>query len=100
MKNIVLLCAAGMSTGMMVDNMREEATKAGIQCNINAHSISEAATVAADADCILLGPQVKFQLNKIKGMFPDKHVDAIDMLAYGMMDGKAVLDKAMELIGK
>jgi len=100
MKNIVLLCAAGMSTGMMVDNMKEEAKKAGIECNINAYSISEAAKVATDANCILLGPQVKFQLNKIKGIFPDKPVEAIDMLAYGMMDGKAVLDRAMELIEK
>lgn len=100
MKNIVLLCAAGMSTGMMVENMREEAKKASIECNINAYSISEAAKVATDADCILLGPQVKFQLNKIKGIFPDKPVEAIDMLAYGMMDGKSVLDRAMAIVAK
>lgn len=100
MKNIVLLCAAGMSTGMMVDNMREEAKKAGIECNINAYSISEAATVGTDADCILLGPQVKFQLNKIKSILPNTPIEAIDMLAYGMMDGKAVLDRAMAIIEK
>lgn len=100
MKNIVLLCAAGMSTGMMVDRMREEAKKAGVECDINAYSISEAATVGTNADCILLGPQVKFQLNKIKNIFPDKPIEAIDMIAYGLMDGKSVLDRAMAIMAK
>lgn len=99
MKKIVLLCAAGMSTSMLVNKMKEAAKQDNYECDINAYPISEAATVGADADIVLLGPQVRFQLNKIKNQVPCR-VEAIDMVAYGTMDGKKVLDFAKGIIGE
>lgn len=98
MKNIVLLCAAGMSTSLLVTKMKEAADKKGFECEINAYPMSEAAEKGKDADAILLGPQVQFNLNKVKAMFPDKIVDAIDMQSYGRMDGESVLMKVLEVI--
>lgn len=99
MKKIILLCAAGMSTSMLVTKMREEAAKVGYDCEINAYPMSEAATVGKNADIILLGPQVRFNLNKVKGLCPNTIVEAIDMRTYGRMDGKAVVDFAKSKIG-
>ena len=65
MKKIVLLCASGMSTSMLVRKMKEAAAAEGYECSIDAFSASEAATKAADADVVLLGPQIRFQKNKI-----------------------------------
>jgi PTS system cellobiose-specific IIB component len=48
---------------------------------------------------VLLGPQVRYQLSKIKEDVSCP-VEAIDMAAYGMMDGKAVMKRAVELIGE
>lgn len=96
MKNIVLLCAAGMSTSLLVTKMKEAAEKKGFECDINAYPMSEAADKGKDADAILLGPQVQFNLNKVKAMFPDKIVDSIDMQAYGRMDGESVLVMVVE----
>lgn len=42
MKNILLVCAAGMSTSMLVKRMQDRAGAAGIAANINALAISEA----------------------------------------------------------
>ena len=42
MKNILLVCAAGMSTSMLVKRMQEHAAASGIAVNINALAISEA----------------------------------------------------------
>ena len=60
MKKIVLLCASGMSTSILVNKMKEAAAAAGKDYEIAAYSASEAATKAADADVVLLGPQIRF----------------------------------------
>lgn len=100
MKNIVLLCAAGMSTSMLVRKMREAAEQKGFACQIEAYAISEAARVTPDADAILLGPQVRFNLKKIKEMCPDKIVECIDTRMYGLMQGDKVLEQLMDLLGE
>jgi len=99
MKNIILLCAAGMSTSMLVKKMREAAADCGYECTIEAYSISQAKEKGAKADVVLLGPQVRYQLEDIKAKIPGKPVEAIDMRSYGMMDGKAVIEQAMQLLG-
>ncbi len=59
-----MLCAAGMSTSLLVSRMQEAAQKEGYEAEISAHPISQAAVKAADADVVLLGPQVRFHLAK------------------------------------
>lgn len=98
MKKIVLLCASGMSTSMLVKKMREAAKAAGYECAIDAYSASEAATKAADADVVLLGPQIRFQKDKIAAMLPGVPVEPIDMRTYGRMDGGKVLELARQLM--
>ena len=55
MKKIVLLCAAGMSTSMLVKKMQEAAAAESYECSIAAYPTSEANAKASDADVILLG---------------------------------------------
>lgn len=93
---IVLCCVQGMSTGMMVVKMKKAAEEKGLDADINAYAISEIDEVGKDADIILLGPQVRFQLDNIKAKFPEKKVKAIDSLAYGMMDGKKVIEDVVK----
>lgn len=88
---IVLICSAGMSTSLLVNKMQKAATEQGIEADIAAYPEAEVTKVGGDADIILLGPQVRFELKKIRGLFPDKPVEVIDMKDYGMMNGKKVL---------
>lgn len=99
MKKIVLLCAAGMSTSMLVNKMVQEAKKENYECEINAYAISTVATTGADADIILLGPQVRFRKAEVEKECPGKPVECIDMQAYGTMNGKKVLDKVRSILG-
>ena len=99
MKNIVLMCSQGMSTSMMVQNMREEAEKIGYDCSIEAYSVSELDEVKKTADVILLGPQVKFQLKKLAPKCEGIPMAVIDQMDYGMMNGKKVLKMARKLMG-
>lgn len=98
MKKIVLLCNMGMSTSMMVSKMKEAAEKQNYECEIAAYSLNKLDEVAGDADCILIGPQIKFQLQKVKDKCPDIPVKDIDMVNYGVMNGEAVLAMARTLM--
>lgn len=97
MRNIVLLCANGMSTSMMVKKMQDHARQSGYECQVEAHSIDDVKDYA-DVDIILLGPQVKFQLNKVRSLVHCP-VEVIDMTAYGTMNGAKVLEDARKIIG-
>lgn len=91
MKKIVLLCAAGMSTSLLVTKMKAAAKEERYESEIDAYSLSEAETACIGADIILLGPQVRHNQAKLKGQFPDIPVEVIDMRAYGTMNGKAII---------
>lgn len=99
MKKIVLCCNAGMSTSMLVEKMRQAASAESLDCQIIAYPISEVEEKAKDADVILLGPQVRFELKKVQKLFPDKPVEPIAPTDYGMLKGDQVLKRAKELMG-
>lgn len=99
MRNIVLVCAAGMSTSLLVQKMREAAAAEGYECEINAYALASLAEKGAAADIILLGPQVRYQLNSVKKQFPDKPVDTINMMDYGRLNGKNVIAAVKAALG-
>ena len=47
-KKITLLCAAGMSTSLLVTKMKQAAEKNGWEYDIAAYSLAEAPTVVPD----------------------------------------------------
>lgn len=99
MRKIILLCAGGMSTSVLVKSMEKAAADMGYACEFAAYATSEARDKASDADLILLGPQVRFAKSKIEAQCPGVPVDAIDMRMYGRMDGKGVVEFAKKKLG-
>lgn len=99
MKNILLVCAGGMSTSMLAEKIRAAATARGLEVKVWAVGEQAAADNVGEADVLLVGPQMSFKVPQFQKEFPDTPVAAIDMRAYGMMDGAAVLDAALKLIG-
>ena len=100
MKNILLVCAAGMSTSLLVNKMKAAAKEKGIEINIDALPVSECSSVIDKVDIVLLGPQVRFQKPQVdalvKGRIP---VEVIDMRLYGTMNGKVILDNVLKTLG-
>ena len=101
-KNIMLVCAAGMSTSLLVSKMQKAAEAQGIEADIFANSASEADDVLAkkDVDVLLLGPQVRFMLSQFQKKVEGKGipVDTINMQDYGMVNGEKVLATALQMI--
>lgn len=99
MRNIVLFCAAGMSTSLLVNKMKEAAKADGYDCRIEAFSLAKVPQEGPKADIILLGPQVRFNMNNVQSQCPGVPVEAIDMMDYGMMNGKKVIDQVKKVLG-
>jgi PTS system cellobiose-specific IIB component len=97
-KRIVLFCAGGMSTSLLVNKMRDAAAAAGKNYSIDAYGLAAVDEKGPEADCILLGPQVRYALKQLQAKFPGKPIDGIDMRVYGMMDGKGAIAIARKLL--
>ena len=54
MKNILLVCNAGMSTSMLVQKMQAAAKEQGIEATIQAKSVTDAANEIDKADVLFL----------------------------------------------
>ena len=101
MRKIMLFCAAGMSTSLLVSKMQKEAESRGLNdLKIWAVSVQEYERELPNVDVCLLGPQVRFRLNHAKEL-GGKHnvpVDVISMMDYGSCNGPKVLDQALNLM--
>lgn len=99
MKKILLVCNAGMSTSMLVAKMKKAAEKDGIEVSIEAKPLSDAKAQIQETDIVLLGPQIRYELENVRKIAGSTPVEAIDMKDYGMMNGEKVLKHALEVIG-
>ncbi len=100
MKKITLLCAAGMSTSLLVTKMKQYAESNGYDYEIAAYSLAEAPAQVPSADIVLLGPQVRFNEKKLQQQYPDKIIRCIEMRDYGTMNGEAVVKYARKEMGE
>ena len=99
MIRVLLACSAGMSTSLLVTKMEAYAKEANIDAQIWAISEANLANEITNCDVVLLGPQVRFMLNKAEEIAKPHNVpvEVINMMHYGTCNGKAVLDRAIEL---
>lgn len=94
---IMLACALGMSTGMLVERMREAAKAEGKDYEVWAVDVGS--VDQNEFDVLLLGPQVTYLLSDMEAKYGDKvPVKVIKPVDYGRMNGKAVVKFAEDLI--
>ena len=100
---IMLACAAGMSTSLLVTKMQAAADEKGLDAEIFAAPAPEVDDILSEkkVDVLLLGPQVRYLLDQFTEKLAQKNipVGVIPMVDYGMMNGPQVLALAEELIG-
>src|SRR5690606_26160778 len=97
---ILLCCAAGMSTSLLVKKMQDAARARGVEAEIRSASLDEVARYLDQADVLLLGPQVRYKLAQLKkeGEARGIPVEVIRPEDYGRADGEKVLDFALQLL--
>ena len=96
---VMLVCAMGMSTGMLISHMRDHGEEEDV---FEAKPLGKYKSHLADFDLVLVGPQIRYQFDTIKATCNEagKECELIDMLAYGRMDGKTVVEQAKKILEK
>lgn len=99
---ILLCCSAGMSTSLLVSNMKEAAEKKGINAEIWATSLPKVKDEIEKSDILLLGPQVKYEFEDLKVLTDrsGKKIALINMVDYGRMNGEKVLDETIKILNE
>lgn len=102
MKNILLVCGTGASSGFMAKNIRMAAKEEGVDISVKARSDSAVADYVQEIDLLLVGPHLSYMMNDLKAICDPHNVPValIPRDAYGEPDGEAVLEFAMEILGE
>lgn len=102
-KKIMLACAAGMSTSLLVSKMQKAAEEDGKDYKIWATAASgiQDELDRDHPDVLMLGPQVQYMKDSVKKMTDAAGIPmtVINMQDYGMMNGEKVLETAQKLMG-
>ncbi|MGC3956161.1 MAG: PTS sugar transporter subunit IIB [Propionicimonas sp.] len=94
---VLLICSAGMSTSLLVNNMLKFADP---EDAVDALPFGELEDKIDNYDVVLLGPQIRFKLKEVEAIATahGKPVEVIDMRVYGTMDGKSAIEQARRLL--
>jgi cellobiose PTS system EIIB component len=100
--NILLCCAAGMSTSLLVRKMNRVSIEQGEDNKIWAVPGDVVYKHIQDAEVILLGPQVRHLLPELQKLGQERGipVDIINTVHYGTCNGVEVLEYAKKLKAK
>lgn len=99
MLKILLICTIGVSTQKVEERMREHAKRLDVEVEILAIGDSEKKHLIPEYDIILLGPQIRYTLEDVKELAPDKIVKVMNMQEYGLLRGDLILEDALETVG-
>lgn len=79
-RKVLLICAGGMSTGILMKKMEKYAVENGVELRIEAIGMSAYEEVYKNYDVILLGPQVSYKKAEIEAVtkMPIAVIEAYD----------------------
>ena len=99
-KNILLACGAGASSGFIAQKMRKAAQSRGLEVGIRAISDTEIMENIDGVGVLLIGPHLKHKFAEIESEVAEYQVKTmlIDRKYYATLDGEAVLKQALELM--
>lgn len=96
MLTITLLCNLGMSTGMLIDRIKEAAEAKGISADVDAAPFDKANDRLDHTDILLLGPQVRYHMPRFQKEYGGKIavIDTIDFTDYALVNGEKIFANA------
>lgn len=97
---IILCCGSGASSGFMSQSIKKAAKKRGLEVEADARSESLIEQYLEGTDIVLIAPHLTAESKLIAKRCKDIPTLVIDRMAYGMLDGEAVLNKILEVLDK
>ncbi len=99
---VLIVCGAGASSGFIAQRMRKAAKKRGVDLQVDARSETELAEHVSSTDVVLVGPHLEYMLAKVQETTRAHDVPAVllPQKVYGMLDGDAALQLALDATGQ
>lgn len=102
---IMVLCASGMSSGLVVDSIIAHAAECGVEADVHCSpSLRYRELDYSGLDIILIAPQVKSStgdiMEYVRGLGLDIPYMNIQMREYGLVKGGAILKAALEILDR
>ncbi|WP_055665346.1 PTS sugar transporter subunit IIB [Desnuesiella massiliensis] len=96
---ILLVCAAGMSTSLIVEKMKKSLKPEEADSAIVAVPVEEFESLVKDYDVVLLGPQIRYKKVEFEAIAKKHNIplDVINTMDYGLVKGDKILDHARKL---
>jgi len=102
-KTALLICTAGITTGLLVKNVQNAADERGLDIHVYSAPaiIAEQAIQSQSIDALMIGPQSKYEIARLKDFLTYKAVPykLISKENYEILDGEAVLEEIIALMG-
>lgn len=97
--NILLVCACGASTSIVVEAMKDNLNEDEKDYFIEAKSIQEVKDCIGKYDAILVAPQIRYQKKSLEKLAAPYNIliADIDPNAYGTCNGKKIMDSIRNL---
>lgn len=102
---IMVLCASGMSSGLVVDSIIHHAGECSVEADVHCSpSLRYRELDYSGLDIILFAPQVKSSardiMEYVKGLGLDIPFMNIQMREYGLVKGGVILKEALDVLDK
>lgn len=100
--NILIVCGGGASSSFIAQNVQKEGKARGMDITVDAISETELEDYAEGRDAILAGPHLKYLEESLREVVNEYNVpfDFIAESDYATMNGKNILDRAIEIAKK
>lgn len=96
---ILLICAGGASTGLLMQKMEKYAKEIDVDLDIKATGVMSYDKYEQAYDVILIGPQIRYKLKEIEA---NVHIPCavIESLDYGLQNCPNIMKQAMNLLAE
>lgn len=99
MIKIILFCATGVTTNMLIRKMEEAAKAKNVEVSVKSYPEAQIERVLVDADVVLVGPQIRHSLETIAIHCQAMKipVEMISPKDFSLMNGDRVLEQALRM---
>lgn len=94
---ILLACSMGLSTSLLIEKLKEEGVKRGLDLEVDAVTYQVVNQFVDTTDILLLGPQIRYLVKKFRDDYGEKIsvIEAMDMSDYALLKADKILDEAL-----
>ncbi len=94
---LMLMCGAGMSSSLLARKVNEAIERRNLDIESWAISEVEVNQYVGKQDVVLIAPQIRFMMKRLKDVLGNVPLEVIEFSAYGQMDADKIVDHGLRV---